>query len=214
MIIRPDFYRGLADRSARRARTGWGSIRIGRPESSCSAARLEGDARHRAPARRHAAHLDLRPQCAAGRAARAAMAVAAPHLVLGFTAEIRHYMQLERFLHRQARPGQHQRGHPAGTAGDRGAQHLDHAAGALQHRLGAGNSGAGIVLDSFSSIRGGVAGDHRSARANFALALSKIRNRAVFEIPEILEASWKRHIGPPIIRSHGRDAARRAAVLN
>ncbi len=45
---------------------------------------------------------------------------------------------IERFLHRQAGTRQHQRSRPAGSAGDRDGQRLDHAAGALQHRVGAG----------------------------------------------------------------------------
>jgi len=47
-------------------------------------------------------------------------------------------------------------------------------------------NGVGVVLDSFKSIREGVA--HVTAQADsYRAGVARIRNRAVFEIPEILE---------------------------
>ena len=91
-----------------------------------------------------------------------------------------------RFLHRQAGPRQHQRGRAAGAAGGGGAQHLDHAAGALQHRLGARERRRHRARIVQASSRGGAC---RSSRRldEFRASLARISNRAVFEIPEILE---------------------------
>ena len=53
---------------------------------------------------------------------------------------------------------------------------------------------AGIVLDSFSSIRDAVSEAARRL-GEFQLSIGRIRNRAVFEIPDILDRILR--IEPP-----------------
>ena len=71
---------------------------------------------------------------------------------------------------------------------------------------------AGIVLESFKLIRDGVE-QVVSRLDEFRASTSQIRNRAVFEIPDILErimsAAQSREYRTP-----GRDDARGAARLN
>ena len=65
------------------------------------------------------------------------MRAAAPRAVIGFTPQIRYFMQLSDFFIGKPGPGSISEAVQQRPAGDRGAQCLDHAAGALQHRVGA-----------------------------------------------------------------------------
>ena len=137
MIIRPDFYRpSHVDRRAELEKLNLdpdrptGIVMFGGHGSRVMQANREA-------ARRYPAHSDLRPQ-------RRARAAAARHERGGAETGGRLHLRdpllhaAERFLHRQTRPGQYQRGRSTGAAGGRGAQRLDHAARALQLRMGQG----------------------------------------------------------------------------
>ena len=63
---------------------------------------------------------------------------AAPRVVIGFTAQMRYFMQLSDFFIGKPGPGSISEAVAAAAAGHRGAQRLDHAAGALQRRVGRG----------------------------------------------------------------------------
>jgi 1,2-diacylglycerol 3-beta-galactosyltransferase len=137
-----------------------------------------------------------------------AMPAAAPRLVIGFTPEIRYYMQLCDFFIGKPGPGSiseavHQ-GLPVIVVHNTWTM--------PQERYNAtwvkGNN-VGVVLDSFKFVRNGVAEVTRRL-AEFRASLKHIENRAVFEIPDILErilkADQARGFGMP-----GRDDARGAA---
>ena len=109
----------------------------------------------------------------------------APRVVVGFTTQMSYYMQLSDFF--IGKPG-------PGSISEALQQHLPvivvrNAWTMPQERYNTEwveENGAGVVLDSYKDIRLGVARvtDHiEHYRANIRL----IRNRAVFEIPEILE---------------------------
>jgi UDP-N-acetylglucosamine:LPS N-acetylglucosamine transferase len=114
-----------------------------------------------------------------------AMKSAAPRLVVGFSSQIRYYMHLSDFFVGKPGPGSIsealQQGLPVIVA--RNAWTMP------QERYNTEwveENGAGVVLESFKAIRGGVAqvaNDIDAFRAN----VRRIHNRAVFEIPEILE---------------------------
>jgi 1,2-diacylglycerol 3-beta-galactosyltransferase len=114
-----------------------------------------------------------------------AMKAAAPHIVIGFTAKMRAYMQLSDFLIGKPGPGSIsealQQGLPVIVA--RNAWTMP------QERYNTEwieENEVGVVLDSFKAIRAGVAQVTQRLdryRGNVKL----IRNRAVFEIPQILE---------------------------
>ncbi|MGO9933122.1 MAG: MGDG synthase family glycosyltransferase [Steroidobacteraceae bacterium] len=114
-----------------------------------------------------------------------AMKSAAPRVVVGFTAQIRYYMQLSDFFVGKPGPGSIseavQQGLPVIVA--RNAWTMP------QERYNTEwveQNGVGVVLDSFKAIRSGVAqvtGNIETFRAG----VNRIHNRAVFEIPEILE---------------------------
>jgi len=114
-----------------------------------------------------------------------ALSSAAPRLVVGFTSQIRHYMQLSDFFVGKPGPGSIseavQQGLPVIVT--RNAWTMP------QERYNTEwveENGVGRVLDSFKDIRAGVAqvaNDIEALRAN----VRRIHNRAVFEIPGILE---------------------------
>jgi len=114
-----------------------------------------------------------------------AMQASAPRVVLGFTSQISHYMQLSDFFIGKPGPGciseAVQQGLPVIVV--RNAWTMP------QERYNSEwveENGVGVVLDSFKSIREGVA--HVTAQADsYRAGVARIRNRAVFEIPEILE---------------------------
>jgi hypothetical protein len=114
-----------------------------------------------------------------------AMDAAAPRLVLGFTSEIRHYMRLSDFFIGKPGPGSiseavHQ-GLPVIVV--RNAWTMP------QERYNTEwveENNVGVVLDSFKSIRKGVA-QVTDGLENYRAGLQRLHNRAVFEIPDILE---------------------------
>jgi 1,2-diacylglycerol 3-beta-galactosyltransferase len=73
-------------------------------------------------------------------------------------------------------------------------------------------NGAGIILESFSQIRDGVAEITRRLD-EFRASLSRIENRAVFEIPDIL-ARIMESARAPDFRVPERSDARGAALVN
>jgi UDP-N-acetylglucosamine:LPS N-acetylglucosamine transferase len=114
-----------------------------------------------------------------------AMRASAPRLVLGFTSKISHYMQLCDFFIGKPGPGSIseavQQGLPVIVV--RNAWTMP------QERYNTEwveENGVGVVLDSFKTIREGVAQVTEHADL-YRASVGRIRNRAVFEIPEILE---------------------------
>ena len=114
-----------------------------------------------------------------------AQRAAAPRAVLAFTSQMRYYMQLSHFFIGKPGPGSiseavHQ-GLPVIVA--RNAWTMP------QERYNADwieEQRVGLVLDSFKEIRGGVA--HLTEHSHdFCANVRRIHNRAVFEIPDILE---------------------------
>jgi len=109
----------------------------------------------------------------------------APRVVLGFTSQIRNYMQLADFFIGKPGPGSIseavQQGLPVVVVRNSWTM--------PQERYNTDwvlENGAGIVLDSFCFVEEGV----RSIIARldeFKANLARIENRAVFEIPQILE---------------------------
>jgi UDP-N-acetylglucosamine:LPS N-acetylglucosamine transferase len=140
-----------------------------------------------------------------------AMSASAPRLVLGFTAEICRYMQLSDFFIGKPGPGSIseavQQGLPVIVV--RNAWTMP------QERYNTDwvrENNAGIVLESFKLIREGA--EQVVARLDeFRASTSRIRNRAVFEIPDILERIMSA-AQPREYRTPGRDDARGAARLN
>jgi UDP-N-acetylglucosamine:LPS N-acetylglucosamine transferase len=113
------------------------------------------------------------------------MRASAPRLVVGFTSQISHYMQLSDFFIGKPGPGSIseavQQGLPVIVV--RNAWTMP------QERYNTEwveENAAGVVLESFKAIRAGVAqiADHIDL---YRASVRRIQNRAVFEIPEILE---------------------------
>ncbi|HUE11863.1 MAG TPA: glycosyltransferase, partial [Steroidobacteraceae bacterium] len=137
-----------------------------------------------------------------------AMPAAAPRLVIGFTPEIRYYMQLCDFFIGKPGPGSiseavHQ-GLPVIVVHNTWTM--------PQERYNATwvkENNAGIVLDSFRFVRSGVAEVTRRLE-EFRASLKHIENRAVFEIPDVLERILKAD-QPRGFRTPGRDDVRGAA---
>jgi UDP-N-acetylglucosamine:LPS N-acetylglucosamine transferase len=109
----------------------------------------------------------------------------APRLVVGFTSQISYYMQLSDFFIGKPGPGSIseavQQGLPVIVV--RNAWTMP------QERYNTEwveENGFGVVLDSYKAIRAGVAqvADHIDL---YRAGVKRIQNRAVFEIPEILE---------------------------
>jgi UDP-N-acetylglucosamine:LPS N-acetylglucosamine transferase len=114
-----------------------------------------------------------------------AMPSAAPRLVVGFTPKVRDFMQLSDFFIGKPGPGSIseaiQQGLPVIVVNNTWTM--------PQERYNAewvAETRAGIVLDSFKDIRAGV--DEVIARLpELRTRVARIENRAVFEIPEILD---------------------------
>jgi len=131
--------------------------------------------------------------------------------VLGFTSEIRHYMQLADFFIGKPGPGSIseavQQGLPVVVV--RNAWTMP------QERYNTEwvkENNAGIVLDSFRSVEGGVA-EIINRLDEFRASMSHIRNCAVFEIPEILERIM--HAGQPAdFRPADRDERLGSALIH
>jgi hypothetical protein len=114
-----------------------------------------------------------------------AMPTRAPRLVLGFTPWIRDFMQASDFFIGKPGPGciseAIQQGLPVIVVKNTWTM--------PQERYNAdwiAEQRAGIVLDSFKSVRSGVA-EMIENLPQFRASVARIQNRAVFEIPEILE---------------------------
>ena len=119
------------------------------------------------------------------RAMTAAAPPSAPRAILGFTPAIRHYMQLSDFFIGKPGPGSiseavHQ-GLPVIVTSNAWTmpQERYNIEWIRENR-------AGIVLESFRSVRAGVA-EIIDRLDEFRASMSHIQNRAVFEIPGILD---------------------------
>lgn len=183
MIIRPDFYRDLhVDRRAERIKLGLdpdrptGIVMFGGHGSKVMrsiAKRLDDTQLILICGHNSALADELR-----------AMRCAAPRAVIGFTAQIRYFMQLSDFFIGKPGPGS--------------------ISEAIQQRLPVivvrnvwtmpqeryntewvQERGAGMVLDSFRAVREGVSA--LTARMDeYRAGVARIQNRAIFEIPAIL----------------------------
>jgi UDP-N-acetylglucosamine:LPS N-acetylglucosamine transferase len=109
----------------------------------------------------------------------------APRLIVGFTTSIRDYMRLGDFFIGKPGPGSIseaiQQRLPVIVVENTWTmpQERYNAEWVREHRVG-------IVLDSFRAIRAGVA-EIISRLPEFAARVARIENRAIFEIPEILD---------------------------
>ena len=115
----------------------------------------------------------------------AAMPARAPRLVVGFTPKIRDFMHLSDFFIGKPGPGSIseaiQQGLPVIV--------VDNTWTMPQERYNAEwvqENRAGIVLESFKDIRTGVA-EVIARLPEFRARVARVENRAVFEIPDILE---------------------------
>ena len=184
MIISPDFYRGPAlDRNAEMHRLGLD------PERPTGMVMFGG---HGSRAMRGIARRlkDVQLIMVCGHNAPLAAALRsldaeAPRVVLGFTSQMRHHMQLCDFF--IGKPG-------PGSISEAVHQHLPvivvrNAWTMPQERYNTEwveQNGVGVVLDSFKMIREGVHHIINHIEA-YRAAVGCIRNRAVFEIPAIIE---------------------------
>ncbi len=189
MILNPSFYQiaplEAADRAAARAKLGLDAVRsVGLVLFGGQGAAVMLDIARRLPERQlilvcgHNARLRAKLQ---------ALPHAAPMFIEGFTREIPRYMQLADYF--VGKPG-------PGSLSEAVAMHLpvivERNAWTLpQERYNAvwiREQGIGIVLKNFRGIAGAVDDLlEPNAYARFRAATERMRNRAVFEIPEILE---------------------------
>ena len=114
-----------------------------------------------------------------------AMSATAPRLVLGFTSEIRRYMQLSDFFIGKPGPGSIseavQQGLPVVVVRNTWTMPQER-----YNTEWVQENDAGIVLESFRFVRDGVL-EIIDRLDQFRASMSHIKNRAVFEIPDILE---------------------------
>jgi UDP-N-acetylglucosamine:LPS N-acetylglucosamine transferase len=114
-----------------------------------------------------------------------AMSATAPRAVLNFTSEIRRYMQLSDFFIGKPGPGSIseavQQGLPVVVVRNTWTMPQER-----YNTEWVKENNAGIVLESFRFVHDGVA-QIIGRLDEFRASMSRIRNRAVFEIPEILE---------------------------
>jgi UDP-N-acetylglucosamine:LPS N-acetylglucosamine transferase len=199
MIVRPDFYRDSPlDRRAELARLGLdpdrptGIVLFGGHGSKA----MQGIARRLADTQLilvcgHNAALAERL---------AAMPARAPRLVLGFTQKIRDFMALSDYFIGKPGPGSLseaiQQRLPVIVVNNTWTmpQERYNAVWVAEHR-------AGIVLDSFKAIRGAVDTLIEQLPA-YRASVARIHNRAVFEIPEILDRIL--HQGRSNLAAHAR----------
>jgi hypothetical protein len=184
MIIRPDFYRDLAlDRRAERVK-----LQLD-PDEPTGIVMFGG---HGSKAmRRISKRLDdtqLILVCGHNSALAdelRAMPSRAPRAVIGFSTQIRYFMQLSDFF--IGKPG-------PGSISEAIQQRLPvivvrNAWTMLQERYNTEwveEHNAGLVLDSFASVRGAVS--TLNARMHeYRASVARIHNRAIYEIPKILE---------------------------
>ena len=201
MIVRPDFYlESAVDRRAERRKLGLdpdrptGIVLFGGHGSKA----MQGIARRL----KDTQLILICGHNAALHSRLAAMPHSAPRLVVGFTPKIRDYMQLSDFFIGKPGPGSIseaiQQGLPVIVVNNTWTmpQERYNAEWVLENRVGR-------VLDSFKAIRGGV--DDVIARLpQLRARVARIENRAIFEIPDILEALLResRKNAPPESRYH------------
>ena len=125
-----------------------------------------------------------------------ALPAAAPRVVVGFTPRIRDYLRLGDYFIGKPGPGSIseavQQGLPVIVV--RNAWTMP------QERYNAdwvAENGAGLVLGSFRSIRGGVAA-LTPRLGEFRVRIAQIDNRAVFEIPDVLARILAAQDAPPV----------------
>jgi UDP-N-acetylglucosamine:LPS N-acetylglucosamine transferase len=135
----------------------------------------------------------------------------APRVVMGFTPQIRRFMQLADFFIGKPGPGSIseavQQGLPVIVVRNPWTmpQERYNTDWVLEHRVG-------IVLESFKSVRAGSAEIiHRLDE--FRASIAGIRNHAVFEIPEILERIME-SAQVNDTSSHGRDRRTGSVLLH
>jgi UDP-N-acetylglucosamine:LPS N-acetylglucosamine transferase len=184
MIIRPDFYAPLTlDRRAERARHGLD------PDRPTGLVMFGGHgSRTMASIARRLDDIQLILICGHNEELAARLRLMpsrAPRLVLGFTSQIRYFMQLADFFIGKPGPGSIseavQQGLPVVVVRNSWTM--------PQERYNTDwvrEQAAGIVLESFKFVRDGAMEIiHRLDE--FRASIAQIRNRAIFEIPEILE---------------------------
>jgi 1,2-diacylglycerol 3-beta-galactosyltransferase len=110
--------------------------------------------------------------------------------VLGFTSQMRHYMQLADFFIGKPGPGSLSEAFHQGLP----VIVVRNAWTMPQERYNADwieEQKVGLVLESFKTIRAGV--EHLDARSDeYRANVRRIHNRAVFEIPEIIHGLLSR----------------------
>jgi UDP-N-acetylglucosamine:LPS N-acetylglucosamine transferase len=207
MIIRPDFYRDLPmDRRAERLKL---QLDPDRPTGIVMFGGHGSKAMRRIAKRLDDTQLILicGHNCALADELRA-MPSRAPRAVVGFSSQIRYFMQLGDFF--IGKPG-------PGSISEALQQRLPvivvrNAWTMPQERYNADwveDNNVGLVLDSFASIRGAVS-FLNARRDEYARAVSRIQNRAIYEIPEILQ----RILHGQRLRPMERPAFRAAAAIH
>jgi UDP-N-acetylglucosamine:LPS N-acetylglucosamine transferase len=184
MIIRPDFYRPLAiDRRAERRKL---QLDPDRPTGIVMFGGHGSKAMRRIAKRLDDTQLIL--VCGHNSALAdelRTMSARAPRAVIGFSSQIRYFMQLSDFF--IGKPG-------PGSISEAIQQRLPvivvrNAWTMPQERYNTEwvqEHNAGIVLDSFKAVAGGVS-EITSRLEDYGGSVARIQNRAVFEIPGILE---------------------------
>ncbi len=184
MIIRPDFYRDLAlDRRAERLKL---QLDPDRPTGIVMFGGHGSKAMRRISKRLGDTQLIL--VCGHNSSLAdelRAMPSRAPRAVIGFSTQIRYFMQLSDFF--IGKPG-------PGSISEAIQQRLPvivvrNAWTMPQERYNTDwveERNAGLVLDSFAAIRGAVA-ELNARMGEFRRAVAGIHNRAIYEIPKILE---------------------------
>ncbi len=207
MIIRPDFYQDLAiDRRAERIKL---QLDPDRPTGMVMFGGHGSKAMRRIASRLDDTQLIL--VCGHNSALAdelGAMPSRAPRAIIGFSNQIRYFMQLSDFF--IGKPG-------PGSISEAIQQKLPvivvrNAWTMPQERYNADwveENNAGLVLGSFAAVRGAVAA--LSARMpEFRAAVARIHNRAIYEIPEILDRIlqaertrlWERPMQRPTLQIH------------
>jgi UDP-N-acetylglucosamine:LPS N-acetylglucosamine transferase len=184
MIIRPDFYRPLTmDRRAERCKL---NLDPDRPTGIVMFGGHGSKAMRRIAKRLDDTQLIL--VCGHNSALAdelRAMSARAPRAVIGFSTQIRYFMELSDFF--IGKPG-------PGSISEAVQQRLPvivvrNAWTMLQERYNTDwvqEHGAGVVLDSFSAIVNGVSAV-TSRLEEYRAKVARIQNRAIFEIPGILQ---------------------------
>ena len=184
MIIRPDFYREVRiDRRTELARLG---LDPDRPTGLVMFGGHGSTAMQSIARRLKDTQLILVCGHNAALARRlSVMRPAAPRLVLGFTADIRHYMQLSDFFIGKPGPGSIseavQQGLPVIVVSNTWTMPQER----YNTRWVTENQ-AGIVLDSFKNVRSGVV-ELIARLPELRARVARIENHAIFEIPDILD---------------------------